>query len=624
MEPGIAGGHMDAAARLRQRCRGGLAEGMNPGSIIQCRGREWVLLPSDREDILLLRPLTGATDEVVAIHRGLSDIAAYSIPEERVRSAMFPPPTVDDLSDAAGAHLLWQAARLTLREGATPLRSLGRISVRPRTYQFVPLLMALRLDPIRMLIADDVGVGKTIEALLVAREMLDRGEVKRLCVLCPPYLCDQWQKELAEKFNLDAVIIRSGTVGQLERGKSSPESIYKYYPIQVVSIDFVKSDRNRHLFLLDCPEMVIVDEAHGAAAADPRNSGQHQRHELIQEIAKRPDRHMILLTATPHSGIEGAFRSLLGLVRTDFEGWPISDLNEPQRIELARHFVQRTRKDIETDWEGQHCFPKRVPSDETYRLSDAYRELFNKTYDFCSELVRTGQSLTVRQQRVRHWGALALLRCVMSSPAAALAAVENRHGNLPGGEDEADFRSLVFESDEDRTDDSQPTPAVECATATMQQDDRSRLLGLGKLAASIQHTRDDTKLAGCAELVADLLRNGFHPIVWCRYVATAEYVAEGLKKAFGRVFTGLRVLSITGLLSDDERREKIKELAGEKMRVLVATDCLSEGVNLQQGFNAAVLRCFSVRRSACVGSAGGRCLSGRGGSVRDLHRAVWE
>jgi superfamily II DNA or RNA helicase len=183
-----------------------------------------------------------------------------------VRSATFPLPTVDDLSDATSAQLLRQAARLTLREGATPFRSLGRVSIRPRVYQFVPLLMALRLDPIRMLIADDVGVGKTIEGLLIAREMLDRGEVKRLCVLCPPYLCDQWQKELSEKFSLDSVVIRSGTVNQLERGKAGTESIYRYYPIQVASIDFVKSDRNRHQFLLNCSDLVIVDEAHGAAA----------------------------------------------------------------------------------------------------------------------------------------------------------------------------------------------------------------------------------------------------------------------------------------------------------------------------------------------------------------------
>src|ERR1700687_4682839 len=86
-----------------------------------------------------------------------------------------------------------------------------------RVYQFVPLLMALRLNPVRLLIADDVGVGKTIEALLVARELLDRGDMKRICVRGPPCLCEQWQKELAEKFNLEAVVFRAGTVGHLDR-----------------------------------------------------------------------------------------------------------------------------------------------------------------------------------------------------------------------------------------------------------------------------------------------------------------------------------------------------------------------------------------------------------------------
>jgi hypothetical protein len=214
---------------------------MNPGSIVRCRNRDWVLMPSESDAVHLLRPLTGAMDDVVAINRQIADLVGYSLPEERVRPATFPLPTPDDLSDAAGAHLLWQAARLTLRDGATPFRSLGRISIRPRIYQFVPLLMALRLDPIRLLIADDVGVGKTIEALLIAREMLDRGEIKRICVLSPPYLCDQWQKELAQKVNLEAVIIRSGTIGQLERRKPASVSIYRHYPIQVISIDLSRA-----------------------------------------------------------------------------------------------------------------------------------------------------------------------------------------------------------------------------------------------------------------------------------------------------------------------------------------------------------------------------------------------
>ena len=562
---------------------------MTPGSIVNCREREWVLLPSDQESLVLLRPLTGATDEVVAIHKGLTDLIGYSLPEERVKSAKFPPPTAADLSNVAGAHLLWQAARLTLREGATPLRSLGRVSIRPRTYQFVPLLMALRLGTVRMLIADDVGVGKTVEGLLIVRELLDRGEIKKLCVLCPPYLCEQWQKELKEKFNLDAVVIRSGTVNQLEsRIPQGGGSVYSHYPFQVVSIDFVKGDRKRPNFLQHCPDFVIVDEAHGAASAAGPNSNQHQRHELLKELAASPTRHLVLLTATPHSGVPEAFSSLLALLRPEFAGYEITALTEPQRIELARHFVQRTRKDIEKAWEAEHCFPRRVPSDEFYSLSKAYSDLFQQTYEFCTELVRTSQSLGKRQQRVRYWAALALLRCVMSSPAAACAALERRDGALPPSEDEVEFSQNIFESSNEQTDDGQPTPAIESAEQTMPESERRRLRELAKLANSIAHTPGDTKLAGCVKLVAGLIHEGFHPIIWCRYIATANYVAEGLQRALDREFDDVRVASITGLLSDDERRTKIDELSAEKCRVLVATDCLSEGVNLQKAFNAAL------------------------------------
>lgn len=562
---------------------------MTPGSIVQCRNREWVLLPSDQETLLLLRPLTGATDEVVALHKGLTDLIGYSFPEERVCSAKFPPPTPDDLSNVAGAHLLWQAARLTLREGATPLRSLGRVSIRPRTYQFVPLLMALRLDTVRMLIADDVGVGKTIEGLLIARELLDRGDIKRLCVLCPPYLCEQWQKELSEKFSLDAVIIRSGTVSQLERHiPAGAGSIFSYYPIQVVSIDFVKGDRKRDNFLHHCPDFVVVDEAHGAASATGTNANQQQRHQLLKDLAASPTRHLVLLTATPHSGIPESFRSLLALLRPEFANYEVTSLSEPQRIELARHFVQRTRKDIEKDWEAEHCFPKRVPSDEHYRLSDAYAKLFQRTYEFCTDLVRTGQALDARKQRVRYWAALALLRCVMSSPAAAVAALDRRDGALPQTEEEVDFSLNVFESGNEQTDDSQPTPPVESAEQTMPEIDRRKLRDLSRLADAISHSPGDTKLAGCAKLIARLLREGIHPIVWCRYIATADYVADGLQRALSREFDDARVASITGMLSDDERRTKVAELTQEKRRVLVATDCLSEGINLQNAFNAAL------------------------------------
>ncbi len=575
---------------------------MKAGNIVRCRNRDWVLLPSEKEDLYLLRPLAGATEEAVAVHKRLADLIAYTLAEERLRPATFPLPTADDIADAASAHLLWQAARLTLREGATPFRSLGRISIRPRLYQFVPLLMALRLDPIRLLIADDVGVGKTIEALLIAREMFDRGEIRRLCVLCPPYLCDQWQKELSEKFNLEAVVIRSGTVSQLERHKAQrAQSIYEYYPVQVASIDFVKSDRNRHLFLLNPPEFIIIDEAHGSATTDPANKNQQQRHQLVKEIAANGNRHLVLLTATPHSGIETAFRSLLSLLKPHFGEWDTGTLAEEQRRELARHFVQRTRKDIETDWEGEHCFPSREPADATYRLSPAYRDLFDKTYAFCAEIVRTGQSLQERQRRVRYWGALALLRCVMSSPAAAVAALEKRRmvndEEQMMIEEEPDFRVSIFESSDDRTDDEQPTPPIESAESTLADRERRRLRELARLAQSLMNTAGDTKVSRCAELVKGLIEAKFNPILWCRYIATAEYVGKFLRRMVngewqkmggeGRM-EEVQVVVITGRMPDEERRAKIEEIDALRPRVLVATDCLSEGINLQEKFNAAL------------------------------------
>jgi len=558
---------------------------MQPGSIVLFRERDWVLLPSEDEGIYRLRPLTGATDEVTAVHRDLISIIQNILPEERIQPSQFPLPSPEDLSDAASAYLLWQAARLTLRDGAAPFRSLGRISIRPRVYQFVPLLMALRLDPVRLFIADDVGVGKTIEALLVARELIDRGEVRRLTVLCPPYLCDQWEKELREKFNLEAVVIRSSTIGQLERSKPANKTIYEHHPIQVISIDWVKSEQNKYLFLQFCPELVIVDEAHGAAEASPRNKSQQQRHQLLREIAQDEKRHLILLSATPHSGVEAAFRSLLGLLRPEFREWDIGSLGKTQRIELARHFVQRTRKDIIRDWEGVHCFPKRISVDKTYKLSGRYWKLFKETYAFCSKIVRTGQNLEERKRRVRYWGALALLRCVMSSPAAAVAALEKRVGSPELNEEESDPGRFIFEASDDFTDDETPTPPIEKAEVSLLDSERRRLRQLASLAHNLLHTPQDTKLVRCVKVIQDLLKEGFHPIVWCRYVATAEYVAEGLRRNLDQ---GVQVVAITGRIGDEERRLKIDEIDTNRPRVLVATDCLSEGINLQEKFTAVL------------------------------------
>jgi SNF2 family DNA or RNA helicase len=235
--------------------------------------------------------------------------------------------------------------------------------------------MALKLEVARLLIADDVGIGKTIEAGLIASELIARGDARRLCVLCPPHLCDQWQDELSDKFNIHAEVIRSSTISRLERLTPLGSSPYAYFPHIIVSIDFAKSDRHRPHLLQDCPDLVVVDEAHSAAEPGYQGSkDQQQRHQLLREIASDASRHLLLLTATPHSGIEDSFKSLLTLVRSDFAAYDLDKLTQKQSRELARHIVQRRRGDIDERWLGGEGetkpFPKRVPPfEETYKLT---------------------------------------------------------------------------------------------------------------------------------------------------------------------------------------------------------------------------------------------------------------
>jgi hypothetical protein len=148
------------------------------GSLVRARGREWVVLPESGPDLLMLRPLGGIEEEVTGVY----------LPIEPVEPASFALPDPSRVGDFRSSRLLRDALRLGFRSSAGPFRSFARLAIEPRPYQLVPLLMVLKLNPVRLLIADDVGIGKTIEAALIARELLDRGEIKRLAVLCPPSL----------------------------------------------------------------------------------------------------------------------------------------------------------------------------------------------------------------------------------------------------------------------------------------------------------------------------------------------------------------------------------------------------------------------------------------------------
>jgi len=562
------------------------------GSLVRARGRHWVVLPSQDSDVLRLRPLRGGDQDSIGLFLPLEG--------RNISATSFDPPDPEQAGDAAGGFLLRDAARLSIRSGAAPFRSLGRISVTPRPYQFVPLVMALRLETVRLLIADDVGVGKTIEAAMIARELLDRGQVQRLAVVCPAHLCEQWQSELREKFGIDAAVVQPATIGRLERNLPRRDlSIYRWYRHLIVSIDFVKSDRNRHHFLQNAPDLVILDEAHIATrppshAANP----QHQRYELVRALADDPERSMILVTATPHSGIEESFRSLLGLLDAGFDVDGSDELEELSRQALLPHVVQRRRADL-AHWLGSTTpFPERVAEERAYTLSPGYHALFDKVLAYCRETIRGGEGLRRQQQRVRHWAAIALLRCVLSSPDAAVAVLSER-ARRQGLDVEESFKSeddmdavyrpqVLDPIEEGASGDYAPTAPLEDAEPVLTDSERRRLSDFLRQARELAGPEKDRKLQETVSIVRELLWEGHRPIVFCRFIATAKYVAQQLPKALAKEFPSLAVQAVTGEIGDEMRRIRVEELAAQPLRVLVATDCLSEGINLQESFDAVV------------------------------------
>lgn len=550
------------------------------GTLVKARGREWIVLPETSEHAVHVRPIGGLDEEVTAILPGL----------EQVKAATFEFPDPRRPGDHNACRLLRDAARLSTRSAAGPFRSFARIAVEPRPYQLVPLLMAMRLDPVRLLIADDVGIGKTIEAACIARELIDRGEVSRFAVLCPPHLAEQWQEELAEKFHIEAELVLSSTIQRLERGLPHTTSVFERYPYVIVSTDFVKSPRRRDDFVRNCPEFVIVDEAHGCTVSDRAGRSRQYRFELVRRLGADPNRHLVLVTATPHSGNEQAFRSLLSLLDPQFAALP-EDLEgskrEAARRQLARHLVQRRRGDIRHYLDSDTAFPDREDAELGYSLSPGYQTLFEKILAFAREIVED-DSGGKRHQRVRWWSALALLRALASSPAAAAATLRKRADTVDAEDiDEADEigrRAVLDQDDTEAVDAVDFTPGSDATDLQGQESrTRKRLLAYAREADSLIGDQDE-KLNVATKQIKTFLKDGFQPIVFCRFIDTAEYVATQLREKLA----GTEVMAVTGRLSPSERETRIADLVKAKKYVLVCTDCLSEGINLQDSFNAVM------------------------------------
>ncbi len=551
------------------------------GSVVRLRNRIWrVDRVDDRE--FWATPLDGRDTRRWRFLRSLE--------EGDVRPGELPVPDATTVSDPAKQDLLLRAYRLSLIHGSAPFLGLQRSRAIPEPFQLVPLLMSLDMPAVRLLIGDDVGVGKSIQAGLIVSELMARGAAERLLVVVPAALRDQWQETLDRFFHLDAVIMAGHTRPALERQLLPGQSPWDAYPVVVTSIDYVK--RRISEVLAHRWDAVIVDEIHSAQRPHiwgGDDSGlQKERWAFLEAVGKSPNvRHLIGLSATPHPGYTDCFASLLEVLNPKAVN-PDGTINR----EVARkHVVQRRRKDIKAWYGAGAPFPERDPKDIIIPLTKAERALFEGLRAYSKTLTDT-EGGTVGQ-----WVSLHLQRRALSSPGAILASLGERRnaarkrissqtGAAPANESEAESIVLDQDSTLDLEDESRwkrmDTAAVAGNSKELEEIDN--LIGLAKKVT----TRQDSKLQRLLTILPEVLkRHARAPraLIFTRYKDTLDYLVKALEKEAKTdgPLKGLQVFSIFGDMNQKERRATYRAFETADKAVCVGTDCISEGLDLQRG-----------------------------------------
>ncbi len=555
---------------------------LRSGIVIRLRERLWRV---DRvtEDEFVATPLDGRDARRRRFLRALE--------EENVAEGALPPPDARRLDDAARQDLLLRAHRLGLIHGSAPFLGLQRSRAVPEPYQLVPLLMALDMSPVRLLIGDDVGIGKTIEAGLIVSELLARGTAERVLVVVPASLREQWQESLARFFHLDAVILSGETRRALERRLLPGESPWEAFPIVIASIDYLK--RRIGEVLAHRWDIVVVDEVHIAARPHEGPWGsvlQKQRWEFLEAVSRSDKvKHLLLLSATPHPGHTDSFASLLEALNPACVG-PDGMI----RRDVARqHVVQRRRKDLR-DWYGdQRPFPDRPPPDEiVIPLGPEEERLLRALRAYCDRLVRGREGAPIAR-----FVSLHLQRRALSSPRAIQQSLTERIKKL---------RRLAREAASDAADTAEAEAVVTDQDSTTDLGDEDRwarmdragVLGTEKELAELEKLRrrarslgpdKDRKLAWLLGKLPELLsRHERAPrvLIFTRYKHTLEYLDEEIAREAGRKgspLEGLKVFTIHGDMTLQQRREVFHSFERAEPAVCIATDCISEGLDLQRG-----------------------------------------
>ena len=505
-------------------------------------------------------------------------------------------------------RLVSEARRISLAYLFDPFLAVQTSTLRTLPHQIDAVYnKMLPRQPLRFLLADDPGAGKTIMAGLFCKELMIRGDVERCLIITPGSLVEQWQDELWQKFALDFRILTKDMIETARSGNPFDEQ-----PLLIARLDHLSRNEELQAKLAATDwDLIVVDEAHKMAAHYMGGETRETKRYKLGKLAGSLARHFVLMTATPHAGIEEDFQLFLALLDADrFEGKPRDASHMIDPSDLMRRLV----KEKLLDFDGRPLFPERHAYTAVYPLSDDETLLYKRVTDYVVEEMNRADRLKREGEGSR--GAIVgfalttLQRRLASSPEAIYQSLARRHrrlekrlseeqirrrgGELAAWKARSDFRGLDDDFDLDdlpegeleELEEELVDEASAARTIADLKQEIATLADLEELARQLRDSDADRKWEELSKLLQhspemyDTYGSRRKLIVFSEHRDTLNYLVRKLRALLSREDA---VVSIHGGMPREQRR-KIQEafIHDKKVLILVATDAAGEGINLQR------------------------------------------
>ncbi len=591
-----------------------------PGALVRVRGQRWIVgdVEAGPEPLIELSSI-----EDGRYGEGLHVVWDVEVDAEVIDAGALPQPVDFDPPATMAAFL--DAARWSSGTSADVyhLQAPFRAGAFIEDYQLEPLARALVAPRVNLLLADDVGLGKTIEAGLVALELLLRHRARKILVVAPAGLTSKWRDEMDEKFGLDFTVIDAEECARLRRVRGSAANPFRSHQLMIVSLPWLRTNRAQRLLNEFLPadidprhrsiDLLILDEAHHVAPAAPkqRYAVDSQQTKLIRSLAPHCE-HRLFLSATPHNGYSESFTALLALVDNQRFARGV----QPDRVSQRETVIRRLKRDVKTG--AGATFLKR----KSAYIEVEYTDEDRRAYDLLTRFVaaRRSERRAARNGKRGDVVALLLKKRLYSSPAAFAATVAvvqaslarslapaSSHGDTafddnpdqwPDEDDDgwadgflvcADERDTLDDEDRREEEDAALRRATSGVGDARSADAQGLLAQMGDWAAPYAH-RPDTKAGALIAylrsvcLAEDLWLNE-RVVVFTEYRDTQNWLLELLRRE------GLAQDHRVGLLHGgmdagdrEQLRQRFQSAPGTtpetKIRILIATDAAAEGIDL--------------------------------------------